>query len=631
MAKLLLVEDDNNLREIYQARLQAEGYAIVSAQDGEEALVVAKAELPDLIISDVMMPKISGFEMLDILRNTDDLKHTKVIMLTALGQSDDQERADKLGADKYLVKSQVTLEDIVKTAHELLNDQSQESVESENLTPENVENKPAEESIVESEQVAQPQPEENTSQPKATPAEAPESEITPTSDANSTAENNPTDTQTAPPAESTPNEVEAPVTPIVDQTVAQPEPNPTENSTASQTPIPEPVSETSPEATAVTPESTTVAEPTQQAPPEEPTTPETVTQEPLATPPPEEPVSEPATDNPENAQDIVQPEVVTNDQEAIATDTAVNPAVTGPDAPETVQPVVTKPTSTEEPAAKEQPEQTTPEPLTVPPEEPANNEESESDSKPEAEAKTPEPTEPATEEPADTTKVDSVSNQDEVQATASTTAIEEAAMEAKIEDFVVGATSEPTKPSDIVSVPAARLASETENPTSSDAPTDKATSAPETPAIPDSNSQEETKADQDNNDKLTADAVDALVASTESPNETSIVATEKKTSLEPSANEITSTDIDAAVTPEDSNPPNTPKPIGSHNKIIQPIESEPKKDINELLAKEEAQQEAEAPVNVEPATPDAQITPQEPTTEEEPADPNKPNPADIAL
>jgi CheY-like chemotaxis protein len=122
MAKILLVEDDNNLREIYEARLQAEGYTIVSARDGEEALVIAKAEKPDLVISDIMMPKISGFEMLDILRNTEGLKEVKVIMLTALGQSDDQQRADKLGADRYLVKSQVTLEDIVKAAHDLLDD-----------------------------------------------------------------------------------------------------------------------------------------------------------------------------------------------------------------------------------------------------------------------------------------------------------------------------------------------------------------------------------------------------------------------------------------------------------------------------------------------------------------------------
>ena len=119
-AKILLVEDDNNLREIYEARLQAEGYIIVTAQDGEEALVVAKAEKPDLIISDVMMPRISGFEMLDILRNTEELKQIKVIMLTALGQAEDKTRANSLGADRYLVKSQVTLEDIVKAAHELI-------------------------------------------------------------------------------------------------------------------------------------------------------------------------------------------------------------------------------------------------------------------------------------------------------------------------------------------------------------------------------------------------------------------------------------------------------------------------------------------------------------------------------
>lgn len=122
MATILLVEDDNNLREIYEARLQAEGYQIVSANDGEEALVVAKEKKPNLIIADVMMPKISGFEMLDILRNTDGLQNVKIIMLTALGQAEDQQKANSLGADRYLVKSQVTLEDIVNAAHELLAD-----------------------------------------------------------------------------------------------------------------------------------------------------------------------------------------------------------------------------------------------------------------------------------------------------------------------------------------------------------------------------------------------------------------------------------------------------------------------------------------------------------------------------
>lgn len=120
MPKIMLVEDDNNLREIYGERLMAEGYEIVSASDGEEALALAVKEKPDLIISDVMMPKISGFDMLDILRQTPETKSTKVIMMTALSQTEDKDRADKLGADKYLVKSQVTLEDVARVVHDLV-------------------------------------------------------------------------------------------------------------------------------------------------------------------------------------------------------------------------------------------------------------------------------------------------------------------------------------------------------------------------------------------------------------------------------------------------------------------------------------------------------------------------------
>ena len=120
MAKILLVEDDNNLREIYGERLLAEGYVIVSARDGEEALSVAITEKPDLIISDVMMPKISGFDMLDILRQTPETKDVKIIMMTALSQAEDKARADMLGANKYLVKSQVTLEDVARVVHDIL-------------------------------------------------------------------------------------------------------------------------------------------------------------------------------------------------------------------------------------------------------------------------------------------------------------------------------------------------------------------------------------------------------------------------------------------------------------------------------------------------------------------------------
>lgn len=122
MTKILLVEDDKSLREIYGVRLLAEGYDIVSAGDGEEALAMAIKERPDLIVSDVMMPKISGFDMLDILRSTTETKNIKVIMMTALSSDDQRERGESLGADRYLVKSQVGIEDVVRTVHEVLGD-----------------------------------------------------------------------------------------------------------------------------------------------------------------------------------------------------------------------------------------------------------------------------------------------------------------------------------------------------------------------------------------------------------------------------------------------------------------------------------------------------------------------------
>lgn len=124
MTKILLVEDDKSLREIYGVRLLAEGYDIVSAGDGEEALAMAIKEKPQLIISDVMMPKISGFDMLDILRSTTETKDIKVIMMTALSSDDQRARGEQLGADKYLVKSQVGIEDVVRTVHEVLDDKN---------------------------------------------------------------------------------------------------------------------------------------------------------------------------------------------------------------------------------------------------------------------------------------------------------------------------------------------------------------------------------------------------------------------------------------------------------------------------------------------------------------------------
>jgi DNA-binding response OmpR family regulator len=94
-------------------RLQAENFDVRRVANGEEALAAALSYHPDLVLLDVMMPKVSGFDVLDILRNTPETSNLRVIMLTALSQEADKERAESLGVDEYLVKSQVVIADVV--------------------------------------------------------------------------------------------------------------------------------------------------------------------------------------------------------------------------------------------------------------------------------------------------------------------------------------------------------------------------------------------------------------------------------------------------------------------------------------------------------------------------------------
>ncbi len=118
---ILLVEDDDRLAEVYETRLKAEGFKTKRVANGEEALAAALQVKPDLILLDVMMPKVSGFDVLDILRNTPETTNVKIIMLTALSQDSDRDRAKSLGVDDYLIKSQVVIADVVAKVKEHLN------------------------------------------------------------------------------------------------------------------------------------------------------------------------------------------------------------------------------------------------------------------------------------------------------------------------------------------------------------------------------------------------------------------------------------------------------------------------------------------------------------------------------
>jgi DNA-binding response OmpR family regulator len=112
--KILLVEDDVALSAVYKSRMELEGFEIKEVSNGEEALSAALEFKPDLVLLDAMMPKISGFDVLDILRNTPETSAIRIIMLTALSQPKDKERAESLGVNDYLVKSQVVIGDVVE-------------------------------------------------------------------------------------------------------------------------------------------------------------------------------------------------------------------------------------------------------------------------------------------------------------------------------------------------------------------------------------------------------------------------------------------------------------------------------------------------------------------------------------
>jgi len=120
MKKILFVEDDDGLAEVYLTRLDAEGFDVKRVPNGEDALATALSFKPDLILLDAMMPQVNGFDVLDILRNTPETANIKIIMLTALSQDSDRQKAEQLGADDYLVKSQVVIADVIeKIKHHL--------------------------------------------------------------------------------------------------------------------------------------------------------------------------------------------------------------------------------------------------------------------------------------------------------------------------------------------------------------------------------------------------------------------------------------------------------------------------------------------------------------------------------
>ena len=121
MKKILFIEDEPILQKTIGEVLGQEGYEVLEALDGEEGLLTAKREKPDLILLDLILPKKNGFEVLQELKADEETANLKVIVLTNLESSQDVERALALGATNYLVKANYDLEEVVAKIKELLN------------------------------------------------------------------------------------------------------------------------------------------------------------------------------------------------------------------------------------------------------------------------------------------------------------------------------------------------------------------------------------------------------------------------------------------------------------------------------------------------------------------------------
>ncbi|MGH7374761.1 MAG: response regulator [Candidatus Rokuibacteriota bacterium] len=119
-ARVLLAEDDRFLRKAAETALKRQGFAVLPAVDGEEALRMARAETPDIVLLDLIMPKLQGFEVLRAMKADPATAKIPVIILSNLGQESDVKQAMEAGAIGYFVKANLSLQDLVKRVGEVV-------------------------------------------------------------------------------------------------------------------------------------------------------------------------------------------------------------------------------------------------------------------------------------------------------------------------------------------------------------------------------------------------------------------------------------------------------------------------------------------------------------------------------
>ena len=119
-SKIMIIEDDRFLSSLIKARLEKDGFNVLQAFDGEEALRLLKQEKPNLIVLDLIMPRVTGFEVLEAISISPELNKTPVVILSNLAQDSDVAKAKSLGAMEYFVKVRVSIDDVINKVKSIL-------------------------------------------------------------------------------------------------------------------------------------------------------------------------------------------------------------------------------------------------------------------------------------------------------------------------------------------------------------------------------------------------------------------------------------------------------------------------------------------------------------------------------
>lgn len=110
---ILIAEDDSSYRNIFETKIPSEGFDVFIAKNGKELIASLESRMPNLILLDIIMPELDGFETLKYLKTTDKFKNIPVVILSSLGQKEDMEKVKLLGASEYLVKGNISISELI--------------------------------------------------------------------------------------------------------------------------------------------------------------------------------------------------------------------------------------------------------------------------------------------------------------------------------------------------------------------------------------------------------------------------------------------------------------------------------------------------------------------------------------